>query len=235
MLLLDSFHCAGEEYAATKRGQQKTQLFLRKPSSHHNIYNKLELFLLRIPRGHCEVSLFVFWSLCVSQGVKSSISHEFFVEITWECRSQGMQELQGWCCTEWARLCHLQVCVQGQPEAGTVLLSLVTALWQWLCWSKWATILSSIFVLAGIVPALSFEPTARQGPVIQLRETPVPYSAKHQVLLRAVIARKTLTLMHPSPEETCFTGRSCFGGVWGGFYCWLGLSSSCSAGLSVSV
>lgn len=29
-------------------------------------------------------------------------------------------------CTEWASLCHLQVCVQGQPEAGSVLLSLVT-------------------------------------------------------------------------------------------------------------
>lgn len=101
-------------------------------------------------------------------------------------------------CTEWARLCHLQVCVQGQPEAGSVLLSLVTVLTSVVAVAlleqmnhSLAIIFSSIFFIAGVIPALSFEPAARQGCVAQLRETPVPYSAKHQVLVQAVSARKT--------------------------------------------
>lgn len=152
------------------------------------------LFLLRIPWGYCEVTLFfVFWSLCACLRRWRAAFHMHWalcgdnlrVQVSGNAGAAGLVPVG---CTEWARLCHLQVCVQGQPEAGNVLLSLVTALWQWLCWSKWATIFSSIFVIAGIIPALSFEPT-----VVQLRETPVPYSAKHhQVLRQAVVARKTL-------------------------------------------
>lgn len=110
-------------------------------------------------------------------------------------------------CTEWASLCHLQVCVQGQPEAGSVLLSLVTditgivavALLEQASHSL-ATILSSVFFIAGIIPALSFEPSARQVSVVQLREMPVPYSAKHQVLVQAVTARKTHIPNASKPE-----------------------------------
>lgn len=110
----------------------------------------MELFLLRIPWGHCELSPFCFLEfVCISGGKEQHFTCTEFL-----CgdlpESAGLREWRS-CrvvpagCTEWARLCHLQVCVQGQPEAGSVLLSLVTALWQWLCRSKWATIFSSVF------------------------------------------------------------------------------------------
>lgn len=99
-----------------------------------------------------------------------------------------MEELQSW-----YQLGAGMVVPSPAVCSGSVLLSLVTALWQWICWShRLAIIFSSIFVIAGRIPAVSLEPTARQGTVVQLREAPVPYSAEHQVLVQAVIARKTL-------------------------------------------
>lgn len=138
-------------------------------------------------------------------------------------------------CTEWARLCHLQVCVQGQPEAGSVLLSLVTALWQWLCWSKWATVFSSIFVLAGMIPWFVLWTHCQAGLWGAAQGDTSALLCQAPGAASGCNCQENSSLMHPSPEQSCFTGRSCLGGVWGGFYCWLGLSSSCSAGLSVSM
>lgn len=117
------------------------------------------------------------------------------MEIT---RAQGVEELQGlYQLGAWSGPgCAISRCVQGQPEQGVSCCPLSQH-----CVSGFAgaseprflgIIFSSIFVIAGIIPTLSFEPTARQGCVAQLRETPVPYSAQHQVLVQAVIARNTL-------------------------------------------
>lgn len=92
-------------------------------------------------------------------------------------------------------------------------------------------IFSSIFVIAGIIPALSFDPVPgpAQGDTSALL-CPAPGAGS------GCNCQENSSLMHPHPEQTSFTGRSCLGGVWGSFYCCLGLSSSlCCAGLSVSV
>lgn len=157
--------------------------------------------------------------VCVSGGEEQHFTcTEFCVEITWGCRAG-------------ARLCHLQVC------SGRVLLSLVTAVWQWLCWSKWATVfrhhLQLHFCYCRDNSSFVLWPCARQGPAqgdTSALLCPAPGAGS------GCNCQENSSLMHPHPEQTSFTGRSCLGGVWGSFYCCLGLSSSlCCAGLSVSV
>lgn len=155
----------------------------------------MELFLLRIPWGQCEVSLFIFWSLCVSQEVKSSISHALSLEITWECWSQGMQELQGWyqLAARSGPGCAISRCVfRDSLKQGVSCCPLSQHCGSGFAGASEPQSSVPFLFLQGWFHDLSFEPTARQDCEVQLRETPVPYSAKHQVLLQAIIARKTL-------------------------------------------
>lgn len=103
-----------------------------------------------------------------------------------------MEELQG---------CAISKCVLRdslQQECPAVPCHSIVALLE----SQLSHNLQFHFCSAGIVPALSCEATARQGSVAQLREAPVPYSAKQQVLLQAVIARKTLIPNASTPRTS---------------------------------
>lgn len=194
----------------------------------------MELFLLRIPWGHCEVSLFVSWSLCVSQEVKSSVWRALSFVWRWP-ESAGLRE---------RRSCRVGAyCLHGVghvvPSPGVKQGVSCCPLSQH-CGSGFAGVSEP----QSSVPFLLLQGEFQLCPLNPLPGRAVwSSSGRHQCLtlpstrccFRLQLTGKLSPLTRPSPEQACFTGRSCLGGVWGGFYCWLGLSSSCSAGLSVPV